>query len=72
MNPMIIFVALAVAAFSWSLIRGLRTGAFKFGNGSYRSTIARVERDESPVAFWLVIAFHVGLIAYVASIAFEI
>ncbi len=71
MNPLIIFVVLAVAAFSWSLIRGFRTGAFKFGDGSYRRTIAHVRRDDNPIAFWILIAFHIGLILYVASFVFE-
>lgn len=71
MNPMLIFVALAVAGFSWSLIRGLSRGAFIFGNGSYGRTIAHVERAGSPIAFWLIVAFHVGLIVHVASLAFE-
>lgn len=71
MNPLIIFVALAVAGFSWSLIRGLRAGEFKFGDGSYRRTIAHVRRDASPGAFWLLVAFHVGLILYVTSFVFE-
>ena len=71
MNPLIIFVVLAVAGFSWSLVRGLRTGAFKFGDGSYRRTIAHVQRAGNPVAFWLLIAFHVGLIVYVGSFVFE-
>jgi len=72
MNPLIFFIVLAVALFSWSLIRCLRTGVFRFGDGSYGRTIGHVRRDDNPTAFWLVIAFHVGLILYVASIAFEL
>jgi hypothetical protein len=71
MNPMIIFVVLAVAWFSWSLIRCIRTGVFSFGDGSYGRTVGRVRREDSPVAYWLVIAFHVGLILYVGSLVFE-
>lgn len=71
MNPLIIFVVLAVGLFSWSLIRCLRTGVFSVGDGSYGRTTGHVRRDDSPIAFWLVIAFHVGLILYVASIAFD-
>jgi hypothetical protein len=71
MNPLIIFVILAVAGFSWMLIRSLRAGEFKFGNGSYRQTIGRVRCDANPVAFWLLAAFQVGLILYVASFALE-
>lgn len=71
MNPLIIFVVLVVAGFSWSLIRGLRTGEFNFGDGSYRRTIGRVSRDGNPVVFWILIAFHVVLISYVASFVFE-
>lgn len=71
MNPLIIFVVLVVIGFSWLLLRGLRAGEFKFGNGSYRSGIARVRRDTNPLAFWLVAAAEAGVILYVASIAFE-
>ena len=71
MNPMIFFVVLAVAAFAWSLGLGLRRGYFRFGNGSYGQTIAHVERASSPLAFWLLIAGHVGLILYVGSFMFE-
>lgn len=71
MNPMIIFVVLAVAGFAWSLVLGLRRGAFRFGSGSHGQGVAHVERAANPVGFWLVIAFHVGLILYVGSIAFD-
>ncbi len=71
MNPMILFVALAVAAFAWSLTMGLRSGEFRFGNGSYRQTIVRIRRDDAPTVFWILAAFHVGLILYVASFVFE-
>jgi hypothetical protein len=71
MNPLIIFVVLVVAGFSWLLIRGLRAGEFKFGSGSYGSGIARVRRDTNPFAFWLVAAAQAGLIFHVASLVFE-
>ncbi|MBL0121680.1 MAG: hypothetical protein IPP88_02775 [Betaproteobacteria bacterium] len=71
MNPLIIIVVFVVAGFSWSLIVGLRAGEFKFGNGSYGQGIARVRRDASPGAFWLVAAFQAAVILYVASFVFE-
>lgn len=68
---MIIVVVLAIGWFSWSLIRSLRVGEFKFGSGSYRQTIARVRRDANPRVFWILVAFHIGLILYVASFVLE-
>jgi hypothetical protein len=72
MNPLFIFLALAVAWFSWSLIRGLRAGEFNFGNGSRGRTVARVRRDTNPGAFWTIVAFHVILVLYVASFGFDL
>ena len=71
MNPLIIFVVVAVGGFSWLLIRSLSAGEFKFGNASYGKTVAHVRRDTNPLAFWLIAAFQAGVILYVASFAFE-
>ncbi len=68
---MIILVFLVVAGFSWSLVSCLRAGEFKFGNGSYGKTIARVRRDDNPIAFWLLAMLQAGLTLYVASFAIE-
>ncbi len=72
MNPLIVFVVLAVAVLSWSLITSMRAGVFKFGNGSYGRTTGSVRRDTDPTAFWLLVAFQAGVILYVASFVFEL
>lgn len=71
MNPLIILVVLVVGFFSWGLFRCLRAGEFKLGDGSYKKTMAHVRRDTNPVAFWILVAFQVGVILYVASFVFE-
>jgi hypothetical protein len=70
-NPLIILVFLVVAVFSWSLVSCLRAGEFKFGNGSYGRTNARVRRDDNPFAFWLLAVLQAGITLYIASFAIE-
>jgi hypothetical protein len=71
-NPLLFIVALAIAGFSWSLLKQLRAGEFRFGNGSYGRTNARVRRETDPAIFWILVAIQTGVILYIASIGIEI
>lgn len=76
MNPLIVIIALVVALFSWILAISLRRGEFRYRSrgsaGIGGTSTAHVNRSERPVVFWILAAFHAGVILYIASFVFEL
>ena len=74
-NPLLVIIALVVALFSWILSVSLRRGEFRYrsrGSAGMGGTLrTHVKRSERPVVFWVLAAFHAGVILYIASIAFQ-
>jgi hypothetical protein len=75
-NPLLVIVALVVALFSWILGVSLRRGEFRYrsrGSAGIGGTLrTHVKRSERPVVFWILAAFHAGVILYVASFVFQL
>ncbi len=70
MNPMLIFVALAVGAMLWVLVVSLRAGEFRYGSRGHDAS--HVKKSESPGVFWGLVVIHAGIILYVLSLAFQL
>jgi len=83
MNPLVFFIALMVTFFAWILWTALRTGEYRVKSGGPgtrgqggASTGAQatttIKKSEQPGVFWTLVAFNIGLILYIASIAFSL
>jgi hypothetical protein len=74
MNPLGFLAILIALVYAWVLIHSLRQGEFRFKSTSTTTGgtggRARVRREDSPKVFWVLVAFHSALIAYIASFAF--
>jgi uncharacterized protein with PQ loop repeat len=83
MNPLVFFIALMVAFFAWILWVSLRAGEYRIKSGgpgtkaqgsasmgAQATTV--IKKSEQPGVFWTLVAFNVGLILYIASIAFSL
>jgi hypothetical protein len=75
-NPLIVIIALVVALFAWILGVSLRRGEFRYstrGSAGIGGTLrTHVKRSERPAVFWILAAFHAGVILYIASFVFRL
>ncbi len=73
MNPLVFFLILPVAFFTWILWVTLRAGEYRIkSRGPRGETPVTIRRSEQPAVFWTLVALHFGLILYIASIAFSL